>query len=124
MNSPKARGARTVHGAKGRQAKAAPGGAASCEWEAEAAACRGAKWDGGKGHPVMLRFEEPLLTVSARIPKSFPSLPEPPALVLWPVPSSPSPRSPGVQSMKLGLRPTPGRGDAGGSALDSLSGQG
>lgn len=32
-------GTRAKCGAKGRQAKAAPGGAAACEWEAEAAIC-------------------------------------------------------------------------------------
>lgn len=37
---PRAPGTRMECGAKGRQAKAAPAGAAACEWEAEAAIAR------------------------------------------------------------------------------------
>lgn len=44
MSSSKAPGARTEYGAKGRQAKVALGGAATCEWEAEAAVRREAEW--------------------------------------------------------------------------------
>lgn len=72
MNSPKAPGARTEHGAKGRQAKAAPGGPAFCGWEAEAATCREGEWSGAKGTQVMLRFEVPLLIVAALIPELTP----------------------------------------------------
>ena len=56
MNLPRAPGTRAKCGAKGRQAKAAPGGAVACEWEAEAAICRAAEWWGAKGTQVMLRF--------------------------------------------------------------------
>lgn len=58
---------------QGQARQGGPGGAAACEWGAEAAMCREAKWWGVKETRVALRVQVFLLTVPDLIPKLTPS---------------------------------------------------